>query len=71
VAYSKAKLKTKAMKHLLPLGNFFIANVTDKCLPILTLLQASFKHILISKNTFLGAPNSMQTLYSTALLTEL
>lgn len=71
VAYSKGKLKGKAMKHLLRSINFLIGNVRDKCLLTLTLLQASFKDILRSLNTFMGASNSMRTLYSTSLWTEL
>jgi hypothetical protein len=49
---------------------FCVRNVSDKYLPIRTLLQVSFKHILISLNIFIGAPNSIRILYNTSLLTE-
>jgi len=41
----------------------------DKCLPIWTLQQVPFRHILIA--TFMRIPNSMRILYKTTLLTEL
>jgi hypothetical protein len=51
-------------------GPFWIRKLSDKCLPIRTLLCVSFKHNLISLASFKGTPNSMRILYSTFLLTE-
>jgi hypothetical protein len=50
---------------------FCIGKLSDKCLPIRTLLYNSFKHILISLTSFMGTPNSIRILYNTSLLTML
>jgi hypothetical protein len=54
MAYSLAKLKSngdKASPYFRPL---WIENASDKCLPTRTLLQGSFKQILISLTNFIG-----------------
>jgi hypothetical protein len=40
--------------------------LSDRCLPIRTLLYVSCKHILISLTSFMGTRNSMRILYSTS-----
>jgi hypothetical protein len=50
--------------------SFWIGKLSDKCIPIRTLLYISFKHILISLTSFTGTPNSVRILYNTSLLTE-
>jgi hypothetical protein len=62
MAYSKAKLKSggdKASPYFKPFG---IGKLSDKCLPIQTLLYVSFKHILMSLTNFMGIPNSVRIL---------
>jgi hypothetical protein len=49
---------------------FWIGNLSDKCLPIQTLLYVSFNHILMNLTSFMGTPSSMRILYNTSLLTE-
>jgi hypothetical protein len=70
MAYSKAKLKSSSEKASHCFRPFWIRKLSDKCLPIQTLLYISFKHILISLSTFLGTPNSMRILNNTSLITE-
>jgi hypothetical protein len=70
MAYSEAKLKSSDDKASPCFRPFFIENLSDKCLPIWTLICVSFKHILISLTGFMGIPNSMRRLYNTSLLTE-
>jgi hypothetical protein len=47
MAYSKAKLKSSGDKASLYFIPVWIGNLSDKCLPIRTLMYVSFKHILI------------------------
>jgi hypothetical protein len=65
MAYYKEKLKSNGDKasYFRP---FWIGNLSDKCLPVWTLLQVLFKHILISLTSFMGSPNSMTILYNTS-----
>jgi hypothetical protein len=70
MAYSKAKLKSNDDKASPYFDKFLIGKLSDKCLPISTLLYVSFKHILISLGSFLGIANSMRIFYNTSLLTE-
>jgi hypothetical protein len=44
--------------------------LSDKCLPMQTLLYVSFKHILISVTSIMNTPNSLIILYNTSLLAE-
>jgi hypothetical protein len=56
MAYSKAKLKScggKASPYFRP---FRIGKLSEKYLLIWILLYVSFKHILISLTSFMGAP---------------
>jgi hypothetical protein len=48
MVYSKAKLKSSADKLSPCVRPFWIGKLSDKCLPIWTLLCVSFKHVLIS-----------------------
>jgi hypothetical protein len=62
MAYSKVKLKSsgdRASPYFMP---FRVRKLSDKCLPIWTLLYVSFKHILIILTNFLGTPNSIRIL---------
>jgi hypothetical protein len=70
MAYSKAKLKSGGDRASPYFRSFWIGKLSDKCLPIWTLLYVSFKHILITLTSFMGTPNSMRILYNTSLLTE-
>jgi hypothetical protein len=49
---------------------FWIGKLSDKYLPVWTLLYVSCKCILISWTNFKGIANSVRMLYSTSLLTE-
>jgi hypothetical protein len=64
MAYSKAKLNSSGDKASPCFRPFWIGKLSDKCLPILTLLYVSFKHILINLTSFMGTPNSMGILYN-------
>jgi hypothetical protein len=57
----------KASPHFKP---FLIIDRSDKCLPIQTVLQVSFKHILISLTCSIEMPTSLRMLYQMCLLTE-
>jgi hypothetical protein len=70
MAYSKAKLKSSSDKASHCFRPFWIRKLSDKCLPIQTLLYVSFKHILISLSSFMDTQNSMRILNNTSLLTE-
>jgi hypothetical protein len=70
MAYSKAKSKSSGDKASPCFRPFWKGKLSDKCLPIWTLLYVSFKHILIELTSFMVPPNSMRKLYSTSLLTE-
>jgi hypothetical protein len=70
MAYSKAKLKSSDDKASPCFRPFWIGKLSDKCLPIRTLLYVSFKHIFISLTSFMGTPTSVRILYNTSLLTE-
>jgi hypothetical protein len=48
---------------------FWIGKLSDKCLPIRTLLYVSFKHILIRLTNFMKTPHSMRIFYNISLLT--
>jgi hypothetical protein len=71
MAYSKEKLKSKSHKGSLFSRPCWIGNASGKFLHMRTLLQVSFKHILIGVTSFIGTPHSMRMLYSTSLLTDL
>jgi hypothetical protein len=70
MAYAKAKLKSCGDKASPSFKPFWIGKLSDKCLPIWTLLYASFKHILIGLTNLMGIPNSIRILYNISLLTE-
>jgi hypothetical protein len=70
MAYSKAKLKSSGYRASPCFRQFGIEKLSDKCLPIRTLLYVSFKHILINLTSFMGNPNSMGILYNTLFLTK-
>jgi hypothetical protein len=70
MVYSKAKLKSNGGKASPCFRPLSIRKLPDKYLPIRTLLQASFKHILININWFIGTPNSTRTLYNASLMRE-
>jgi hypothetical protein len=48
VVYSKAKFESGDPKILLYLRTFWTGNASDKCAPLLNLLQVLFKYILLS-----------------------
>jgi hypothetical protein len=52
--YSKAALKTSGNRAAPCFRPFWIGKLSDKCLPIRTLLYVSFKHILINLTSFMG-----------------
>jgi hypothetical protein len=62
-----AKLKSNGDKVPTCFKPFWIGKLSDKYLPIRTLLC---KHILISLTSFMDNPNSMRILYNISLLTE-
>jgi hypothetical protein len=70
MAYPKAKLKSSGDEASPGLRKFWIGKLSDKCLSLRALLYVSFKHILISLNSFMGNPNSMRLLYNISHLTE-
>jgi hypothetical protein len=70
MAYSKAKMKISGDKVSPYFRSFWIRKLSDKCLPIWTLLCVSVKNILINLTSLMGTPNSMRILYNTSLLTE-
>jgi hypothetical protein len=57
MAYSKAKLKNNSDTASPCFKPFWVGKLSEKCLPIWTLLYVSFKHILISLNNVMGNPN--------------
>jgi hypothetical protein len=71
MAYSKAKLKSNVDRASPCFKPFLIRNLSDKFLPIRTLLYVSFRHIFINLSCFMEIQNSMGILYKTSLLTEL
>jgi hypothetical protein len=70
MAYSKAKLKSSGDKAYPCFRPFCIGKLSDKYLPIRSLLYVLFKHILISPISFRSTPDSIRLLYNTSLLTE-
>jgi hypothetical protein len=60
MAYSKAKLESRGDKASPCFRPFWMGKLSDKCLPIWTLLYIKFKHILISLTSFMGTPNSYE-----------
>jgi hypothetical protein len=60
MAYSKAKLKSNGNRASPCFSPLWIGNLSDKSLPIRTLLWVSFKHILIILTSFLGVPHHHQ-----------
>jgi hypothetical protein len=70
MAYSKAKLKSSGDKASHCFRSVWIGKLSDKGLPIQTLLYVSFKHILTSPSSFMGNPNSVRILHNTSLLIE-
>jgi hypothetical protein len=61
-AYSKAKLKSCGGKVYPCFRPFWIGKLSDKYLPIRTLLYILFKHSLISLTSSLGTQNSYQNI---------
>jgi hypothetical protein len=57
MARNKAKLKSSGNKASLCFGRFWIEKLSDKILPIQTLIYVSIKHILISLSSFMGIPD--------------
>jgi hypothetical protein len=53
MAYSEAELKSSGDRAS-PFSPFWIGKLSDKCLPIWTLLYVYFKHILIILTVFMG-----------------
>jgi hypothetical protein len=51
-------------------GPFWMGEVTDECLPLRTLLYVSFMHVLVSLDSFRGAPNSTEVMCHVSLLAE-
>jgi hypothetical protein len=49
---------------------FLIGNMSNKYLPTRALVKDSFEHAFIRFTSFVGIPNSMRTLYKTALNSE-
>jgi hypothetical protein len=70
MAYSEAKLKSSGDRASVCFRPFCIVKLSDKCLPIRTLLYVSLKHIIINLTSFMGTLNSIRILYNTFLLTE-
>jgi hypothetical protein len=70
MAYSKVKLKSSGDRASPCFRPFWIRKLSDKCLPIRTLLYVLFKHILINLASFMGTPNSIRILYKTSLVAE-
>jgi hypothetical protein len=68
MAYPKAKLKSSGDKATPYFRPFWKRKISDKYLPIRTLLYFSFKHILISLTSLMDTPNSMRILYNTIIL---
>jgi hypothetical protein len=64
MAYSKTKLKSSGDRSSPCFRPFWIGNLSDKCLPIWTLLYVSFKHILINLTTYI---HGYLKLYETAV----
>jgi hypothetical protein len=58
------------IKHPLVLDPLRIGKLSEKCLPVRTLIYGSFKHILIGMTNFMGNTNSIRMLYNTSLLAE-
>jgi hypothetical protein len=59
MAYSKAKLKSSGDKASPCHTTIWIEKLSDKCLSTQILPCTSFKPVLISLNSFLGAPNTV------------
>jgi hypothetical protein len=70
MAYSKATLKSSGDRTSPCFRLFWIRKLSDKCLPIRTLLYVQFKYILVTLTSFMGTSNSMRILYNTSLFTE-
>jgi hypothetical protein len=60
MAYSKAKLKSTGDRVSPCFRPFCIGKLSDKCLPIWTLLYVSFKHTLIDLSSFMVTPKSLR-----------
>jgi hypothetical protein len=65
MTYSKGSCKAIELKHL-----HVLEKLSGNYLPIQTLPDVAFKHILISLTTIKVTQNSMRILYNTSLLTE-
>jgi hypothetical protein len=67
MAYSKAKLKSNGDKasYFIP---FLIGKLSEKCLPVWTLLQVSFRHVFVSLTIFTGIPYTMRILHNISLV---
>jgi hypothetical protein len=70
MAYSKAKLESSGDKACPCFRALCIGNMSDRYLPIWTLVLVSFRHILISRTSFLGIQDSMRMFYTISLLSE-
>jgi hypothetical protein len=70
MTYSKAKLKNDGDKSSPCFRPFYIRKLSDKYLPIRTLLYVLFQQISISLTIFVGTADPMRILYNTSLLIE-
>jgi len=70
IAYSKAKLKSTGDEAFPCSRSFRIGNVSDWFQLLGTLLWVSFKHTLISLNSFIVIPNSVRMLCNSSVLHE-
>jgi hypothetical protein len=66
MAYSKAKLKSNGDKATPCFRSLWIGNNQTN----IYLYELSFKHILITLISFMGALNSMRIMYNISLLNE-
>jgi hypothetical protein len=57
MAYSKGELKSSGDKASPCFRPFWIGKLSDKCLPMQTLIYVSFTHIVISVTGFMGTPH--------------
>jgi hypothetical protein len=71
MAYTKRELKGSGDKAAPCFRPFQIGKLSDRCLPIQTLLYNTFKQILINLASFMAAPKSVRIFYNTSLQTEL
>jgi hypothetical protein len=70
MTFFKAKLKSSGVKASPCFRPLKIGKLSEKCLPIQTIIYVSIKHNLISLTSFMGTTNSVRLLYNTSLLSE-